>query len=301
MKEFKDAKLLLLTCAFEPPKPKTKHTINITSAEDYKQMYQNEQDYFVNMVQKCKDSGASIVMCQWGFDDEANHLLLQQQLPAVRWVGGIDIELLAMATGARIVPRFEEISPEKLGHAGCIRELSFGNTDDKVLIIEECKNTKAVTVLVRGGSQMICEEAQRSLHDALCVVRNLIKDNRIIYGGGATEMACSIYLNEQADTIASVEQYAVRAFAEALEQIPTALAENTGLAPIPVVAEMKARQIADQNPRLGVNCFSEGCCDMKETKVFESYMSKKQQIQLATQVVKMILKIDDIIAPDELN
>lgn len=91
-------------------------------------------------------------MCQWGFDDEANHLLLQQQLPAVRWVGGIDIELLAMATGARIVPRFEEITPEKLGHAGCIRELAFGNTDDKVLIIEECKNTKAVTVLVRGGS-----------------------------------------------------------------------------------------------------------------------------------------------------
>lgn len=93
----------------------------------------------------------------------------------------------------------------------------------------------------------------------------------------------------------------MRAFAEALEQIPTALAENTGLAPIPVVAEMKAKQISDNNPRLGVNCFSEGCCDMKETKVFETYMSKKQQIQLATQVVKMILKIDDIIAPDELN
>jgi len=98
-------------------------------------------------------------MCQWGFDDEANHLLLQQQLPAVRWVGGIDIELLAMATGARIVPRFEEISPEKLGHAGKISELAFGNTEDKVLIIEECKNTKAVTVLIRGGSQMVCDEA----------------------------------------------------------------------------------------------------------------------------------------------
>ena len=109
-------------------------------------------------------------------------------------MGGIDIELLAMATGARIVPRFEEIDSSKLGLAGKIRELSFGTTDDKVLIIEECKNTKAVTLLIRGGSQMVCDEAQRSLHDALCVVRNLIKDNRVIYGGGSAELACSLYL-----------------------------------------------------------------------------------------------------------
>lgn len=123
---------------------------------------------------------------------------------------------------------------------------------------------------------MICDEAQRSLHDALCVVRNLIKDNRVIYGGGAAEMACSIYLNQQADTIPSVQQYAVRAFADALEQIPTALAENTGLQPIPVVAEMKAKQISENNPRLGVNCFSEGTTDMRDSKVFETYLSKKQ-------------------------
>lgn len=204
-KEFKDAKILILTCAFEPPKPKTKHNINISNAEDYKKLYQQEQDYFVNMVKKCKDSGASIVLCQWGFDDEANHLLLQNQLPAVRWVGGIDIELLAMATGARIVPRFEEISADKLGYAGVIKELAFGTTSDKVLVVEGCKNTKAVTILVRGGSHMVCDEAQRSLHDALCVVRNLVKDNRIIYGGGASELACSIYLNQMADTIESVE------------------------------------------------------------------------------------------------
>lgn len=135
----------------------------------------------------------------------------------MRWVGGIDIELLAMATGARIVPRFEEISEEKLGYAGVIKELAFGTTSDKVLVVEGCKNTKAVTILVRGGSHMVCDEAQRSLHDALCVVRNLVKDNRIVYGGGASELACSIYLNQTADSIESVEQYAVRAFADALE------------------------------------------------------------------------------------
>jgi T-complex protein 1 subunit epsilon len=104
------------------------------------------------MVKKCKDSGANIVMCQWGFDDEANHLLLQNELPAVRWVGGNDIELLAMATGARIVPRFEEISADKLGRAGRVREMHFGTTNERVLIIEECSQTKAVTVIIKGGS-----------------------------------------------------------------------------------------------------------------------------------------------------
>jgi len=108
-KEIHDAKICLLTCPFEPPKPKTKHNINISSAEDYNKLYQYEQQYFVDMVNKCKASGANIVMCQWGFDDEANHLLLQNKLPAVRWVGGTDIELIAVATGARIVPRFEEV------------------------------------------------------------------------------------------------------------------------------------------------------------------------------------------------
>ena len=121
-KEIKDAKVCILTCPFEPPKPKTKHGLEIKSVEDYEKLYQMEQKYFVDMVQKVKDSGANVVLCQWGFDDEANHLLMHNKLPAVRWVGGVEIELLAIATGARIVPRFEEISAEKLGKAGTIKE-----------------------------------------------------------------------------------------------------------------------------------------------------------------------------------
>ena len=134
-KEITDAKVCILTCPFEPPKPKTKHGLEIKSAEDYEKLYAMEQQYFVDMVQKVKDSGANIVLCQWGFDDEANHLLMHNNLPAVRWVGGVEIELLAIATGARIIPRFEEISEDKLGKAGVIKEMNFGTSMDKVLLI----------------------------------------------------------------------------------------------------------------------------------------------------------------------
>lgn len=134
-KEIRDAKVCILTCPFEPPKPKTKHGLEIKSVEDYEALYAMEQKYFVDMVQKVKDSGANVVLCQWGFDDEANHLLMHNKLPAVRWVGGVEIELLAIATGARIVPRFAELTPEKLGKAGLIKEMNFGTSSDKVLLI----------------------------------------------------------------------------------------------------------------------------------------------------------------------
>jgi len=191
-KEVNDAKVLILTCPFEPPKPKTKHGLEIKSAADYEKLYNMEQNYFTDMVKRCKDSGANVVLCQWGFDDEANHLLMQNALPSVRWVGGLEIELIAIATGARIVPRFEEITPEKLGKAGCVKEMNFGTSNDKVILIEDCSVSKAVTILVRGGSRTICDEAVRCLHDALCVIRNMIKNNNIVGGGGATELACSI-------------------------------------------------------------------------------------------------------------
>jgi T-complex protein 1 subunit epsilon len=298
-KEIHDAKIAILTCPFEPPKPNTKHNINITNAKDYKKLYQTEQNYFTDMVKKVKDSGANLVICQWGFDDEANHLLLQEDLPAVRWVGGTDIELIALATGGRIIPRFSEISKEKLGKAEKVKEIAFGTTNEKMIVLEKGLQSKAVTILVRGGNNMIVDEAKRSLHDSLCVVRNLIKCNKIIYGGGSAELACALAVNKAAEDISSVEQYAVRAYADALEQIPTALADNSGLWPIEAVAEAKSRQTKENNPRVGVDCMNTGEGDMKVQGVYESYLSKKQQFQLATQVVKMILKIDDIIAPND--
>lgn len=251
------------------------------------------------MVKRVKDSGANVVLCQWGFDDEANHLLMHHKLPAVRWVGGVEIELLAIATGARIIPRFEEITPDKLGRAGLIKEISFGTSSDKVILIQDCPNSKAVTVVIRGGSRTICDEAKRCLHDAICVVRNMVRNNRVVGGGGATELACSIAVAAEADKIKGVEQYAVRAFADALEEIPLTLAENSGYPPIETVAKLREEQIKEQNPFIGVDANHQGTNNMYEQGIFESILSKKNQLELATQVVKMILKIDDVIAPQE--
>jgi len=294
-KEVKDAKMCILTCPFEPPKPKTKHKLDITSKEAYQALYEQEQGYFKQMVKQCKDSGANLVICQWGFDDEANHLLLQNELPAVRWVGGVELELIAIATGGRIVPRFSELAADKLGRAGVVREVAFGTLKERMLVIEDCANSSAVTILVRGGNSMIVEEAKRSLHDAMCVVRNLIKDSRIVYGGGSAEIACSIAISEEADRVVGTEQYALRAFADALDDIPMALAENSGLNPIEALSAAKSRQMAEASPHFGVDCKQRGTIDMKEQLVFETLIGKQQQLLLATQVVKMILKIDDVI------
>ena len=199
--EVRDARLAILTCAFEPPKPKTKHKLDITTVEEFKRLQAYERAKFEEMINQIKATGANLVICQWGFDDEANHLLLQNKLPAVRWVGGPELELIAIATNGRIVPRFEDLSAAKLGRAGVVREMSFGTTRDKMLVIEECANTRAVTVFVRGSNKMIIDEAKRSLHDALCVVRNLVRDNRVVYGGGAAEIACSLAVDKAADKV----------------------------------------------------------------------------------------------------
>lgn len=294
-KELKDVKMAILTCPFEPPKPKTKHKVDVKSVEDYNKLAEQEQAYFRDMVKKIKDSGATLAICQWGFDDEANHLLLQNELPAVRWVGGVELELIAIATGGRIIPRFSEITPEKLGKAGVVREISFGTTKDRMLVIEECSNSRAVTIFIRGSNKMILEEAKRSLHDALCVTRNLIRDNRVVYGGGSPEIACSLAVSEAADKVASLEQYAMRAFADALEATPLALSENSGYQAQETLATVKAKQVTEKNHRLGIDAANKGTWDMKEQNVYDPLISKQQQFLLATQVVKMILKIDDVI------
>ncbi|KAI6107983.1 chaperonin Cpn60/TCP-1 family [Pisolithus sp. B1] len=295
----KNAKLAILTCPFEPPRPKTKHKLDITSVEEFENLRKYEKEKFEGMIRMVKDTGANLVICQWGFDDEANHLLMQNDLPAVRWVGGPEIELIAIATQGRIVPRFEDLTPGKLGKAGIVRELTFGTTRDKMLVIEECANTRAVTVFVRGSNKMIVDEAKRALHDALCAVRNLVIDNRVVYGGGAADISGSIAVSKAADEIPSIEQYAMRAFASALDAIPLALAENSGLSPIETLAEVKSRQVTENNPRLGIDCSGKGENDMKKQFVYDPLISKRQQYLLATQLVRAVLKIDDVIVAGE--
>merc|ERR1719343_1360684 len=299
-KEVKDAKMAILICPFEPPKPKTKHKLDIRSAEEYKKLHEHEQKYFRDQIQYIKDAGANLAICQWGFDDEANHLLYQQKLPAVRWVGGVELELIAIATGGRIVPRFEELTPEKLGKAGVVKELSFGTMKDQMLVIEDCANSKAVTILVRGGNQMVVDEAKRCIHDANCCVRNLIRDPRVVPGGGASEVAAALAVQGASDREQTIEQYSMRAFASALDAVPMALAENSGLSPIGEMAAVKAKQTTTGNPWNGVDCMELGITDMWEQSVYEACASKCSQFRLATQVVKMILKIDDVITSDDV-
>jgi T-complex protein 1 subunit epsilon len=298
-KVVKDAKMAILTCPFEPPKPKTKHKLDIRSAEDYKKLHDNEQKYFREQIRLIKEAGANLAICQWGFDDEANHLLYQQKLPAVRWVGGVELELIAIATGGRIVPRFEELTPAKLGKAGVVREVTFGTTKEQMLVIEECGNSKAVTVLVRGGNQMVVDEAKRCLHDANCCVRNLIRDPRVVPGGGASEIAAALAIQAAADVEQTIEQYSMRAFATALDVIPMALAENSGCSAIGEMAAVKAKQVETKDPWHGVDCMQTGTTNMWEQNVYEACASKTNQLRLATQVVKMILKIDDVITPND--
>lgn len=294
-KRVEDVKMAILTCPFEPPKPKTKHKLDISSVEEFKRLQLYEHDTFVGMIEKVKELGANMVVCQWGFDDEANHLLLANDLPAVRWVGGAELELIAIATQGRIVPRFEDLTPAKLGTAGVVRELEFGTTRDKMLVVEQCANSKAVTCFVRGLNKMVVDELVRALHDALCVVRNLVRDQRVVYGGGAAEIACSIAVAEAADAQTGIAQYAFRAFASALDAIPTALAQNSGLDPIEVVLGVRAAQVQSGNAALGVDCVGKGLNNMKEQFVVDPLAGKVQQLVLATQLCRMLLKIDSVI------
>lgn len=290
-----NVKLAILTCPFEPPKPKTKHKLDISSVEEYQKLQSYEHDKFKEMIDYIKKSGADVVICQWGFDDEANHLLLQNELPAVRWVGGQELELIAIATHGRIVPRFQDLSPEKLGKCSKIYEVEFGTTKDRMLVIEECSDAKTVTCFIRGSNKMIVDEAKRALHDALCVVRNLFKDSRVVYGGGAAEVTMSIAVSEEADKQRGIDQYAFRAFAQALDTIPMTLAENSGLDPIETLTTLKSKHIKEKVSTMGVDCLSKGTNNMRELFVVDPYIGKKQQIMLATQLCRMILKIDNVI------
>lgn len=307
-----NAKIAILSCPFEPPKPKTKHKLEISDVEEFKSLQKYESEKFVQMIEAIKLSGANLVICQWGFDDEANSLLLSNNLPAVRWVGGSDIESIAIATKGKIVSRFEDLSADKLGHADKVYEVEFGTTRDKMIIIEnnntrkengsntntDCQNenqVNTVTNLIRGSNKMIVDESIRSLHDSLCVVRNLIKDNKIVYGGGAVETSCSLKIMEEADKQKGIDQYAFRAFSQALDVIPMSLAENSGYNPIAELTKLKAAQVSSKNPNLGIDCLGNNNNNMKDLFVIETFIGKKQQILLATQLTRMILKINNVI------
>lgn len=170
-----------------------------------------------------------------------------------------------------------------------------------MVFIEGCSNSRTVTVVLRGGNKVVVDEAKRSLNDALCVARNLLGSNNIIYGGGAVELSCAIAISNAAELISGVEHHALMAFVDALEQVPLALAENSGLNPIETVTTVKARQVKEENYYLGIDCNNMGTTDMRVQGVMETLLGKRQQFLLATQVCKMILKIDDLIVTNDFS
>ncbi|HZY95263.1 MAG TPA: thermosome subunit beta [Candidatus Bathyarchaeia archaeon] len=292
-KRIEDAKIALIDSALEIEKTEFDAKINIENPEQMKSFLDEEEKMLKDMVEKIAKSGANVVLCEKGIDDVAQHYLAKKGILAVRRVKQSDMEKLVKATGARIVSNPDDLTPKDLGKARLVEERKVA--DDKMTFVEGSKNPKAVTILVRGGSERLVDEAERSLHDAVCVVRDVVRDPRIVGGGGAPEAEISRRLRAFAQKQAGKEQLAVLAFADGLESVPLALAENAGLDPIDIMVQLRA---AHEKGQLwaGVEVFEGKVADMKEKGVLEPHGVKMQVIKSASEAAGMILKIDDVIA-----
>jgi len=292
-KRIENAKIALLDCPLEIEKTEFDAKINIESPEQMDAFLRQEEEMLRTMVEKIASTGANVVLCQKGIDDMAQHFLARKGILAVRRIKKSDMEKLAKATGGRVVTNLDDLSPQDLGYASLVEERKIG--DDKMTFIEGCKNPKAVTILIRGGTERVIDEAERSIHDAICVARDIVHEPKILAGGGAPELEVSKALRKYAETLPGREQLAVKSFAEALEVIPVTLAENAGLDPIDIISELRARHEKGEI-WAGVEVISGKISNMAEAHVFEPLAVKKQVIKSATEAATMILKIDDIIA-----
>ncbi|EJW05207.1 T-complex protein 1, epsilon subunit [Edhazardia aedis USNM 41457] len=294
VKSIENAKIAILTCPFEPPKIKTKHSLNISTVEDYKNLAKYEKSKFIEMIARLKEVGANIVVCQWGFDDEANSLLMEHNLPAIRWVGGAEIEQIAVHTGGSIISRFEDLSEQDLGSAN-VSEITIGTEDEKIINIENKNSSHMVTIYVRGATDMVIEESKRSIRDALCSVRNILINDKIIYGGGSSEISSSLFLRERAKILPAEESECFNIVAQSLEEIPFCLARNIGVDAIEYLGALRTRQANENSHTIGVCINSKHGVCMKNYNIFDAFHSKVKQYSMAIQLVNTILKIDDMI------
>ena len=297
-KRVENAKIALLNAAVEVEKTEFDAKINIQTPEQMKAFLDEEESILRGMVDKVAQSGANILICQKGIDDVAQHFLAKKGILAVRRAKESDMEALSKATGGKIVTNIDDLKPTDLGSAKLAEERKVA--DDKMTFIEGCKNPKSVSMLVRGGTERIVDEAERSLHDALCVVRDVIRDPRIVVGGGAVEVELAAQLKRWAEKLTGREQLAALAFAEALESIPLALAENAGLDPIDILVEMRASHEKGEK-WVGVDVMEGKVKDMTKLDVYEPLAVKEQMLKSAGEAASMILKIDDIIAAGKLK
>ncbi len=294
-KRVENAKIALINSALEVKETETDAKINITSPEQLQAFIEQEEMMLKELVDKIKASGANVVFVQKGIDDLAQHYLAKAGILAVRRVKKSDMEKLARATGAKIVTRVEDLSPEDLGEAELVEERKISG--ESMIFVEGCKNPKAVTILVRGGAEHVVDEAERALKDAIGAVASAIESGRVVAGGGAPEMELAIRLRDYAQTVGGKEQLAIEAFADALEIIPRTLAETAGMDPIDTVVRLRSKHAKEKDGKYyGVDVFAADIANMKEKNVLEPVKVKKQAIMSASEAARLILKIDDIIA-----
>ena len=292
-KRVDNAKIALINSALEIEKTEFDAKLNITSPEQMKRFLDEENSMLKSMVDKITTAGANVVICQKGIDDIAQHYLAKSSILTIRRVKESDMTKLSRATGARVINNLDDMTSKDLGNADLVEERKVET--DKWVFIEGCKNPKAVTILIRGGSQRVVDEADRSVHDALMVTKDVLEKPLIVAGGGSPEAYVSNKLKEWTSTLSGREQLAAEKFAESLEIIPLTLAENAGMDSIDTMTELRSRQ-SKGSTWAGIDARNSRVADMSEIDIVEPLSVKEQIIKSATEVASMILRIDDVIA-----
>lgn len=237
-KRVENAKIALLDLALEVEKTEFDAKINIETPEQMEAFLREEENMMREMVEKIAATEANVVICQKGIDDMVQHFLARKGITAVRRAKKSDMEKLAKATGGKVVTNLQDLTKKDLGYAALVEERKIG--DDKMTFIEGCKNPRSVAILIRGGTERVVDEAERSIHDALCVVRDVVQEPKVVIGGGAPEIEVAKALREYAETLPGREQLAVQTYADAVEVVPITLGENAGLDPIDIISELRA-------------------------------------------------------------
>jgi archaeal chaperonin len=292
-KQVKNAKIALVDAALEVKKTEVDARIQINDPTQLQAFLDEEEGMIKKMADKVKKSGANVLVCQKGIDDIAQHYLAKDGIYSVRRAKKSDMEKLAKATGAKIIGNLDSLTSKDLGYAGIVEEKKIG--DDKMTFVTQCKNPKAVSILIRGTTEHVVDELERALHDALSVVSVAIEDGKMTAGGGAAATAISMALRDYAPSVGGREQMAIEAFANAIEVIPKTLSENAGLDPIDMMLEIRNAH-KKGNKYAGVNVFSGKIDDMMKNNVIEPLRVSKQEIEASSEAANMILRIDDVIA-----
>ncbi|MGC8506515.1 MAG: thermosome subunit beta [Thermoplasmata archaeon] len=289
----KDAKIGLIDSALEIKKTEIEAKVQITDPSRIQDFLGQESDTFKKMVEKIKKSGANVILCQKGIDDLAQHYLAKDGIYAVRRVKKSDMEKLAKATGAKIVTNLDDLNSSVLGTAEKVEERKIG--DDRMTFITGCANPKAVNILIRGATDHVVSEIERSLNDAIRVVAITKEDGSYLPGGGAIESELSMKMRNYANSIGGREQLAIEAFAKALEIIPRTLAENAGMDSINTLIKLKAEHEKGHSS-YGISIVDNSVGDMTKAGVYDPVRVKKHALESAVEVATMILRIDDVIA-----